>query len=155
MRHSASMVKWGQVNFTAVIRWWAVTCSLSHFQNNVPRLEIGCLHSSPGIWNLSRSCRNSNKIVQNNISVSLLHTSCTREHVLTHWGRDKMTTILQTTFWNAFYWRSRFVFWFKFHRILLPWPAVVQSRRDDHVTSYYLNQWWHSLLKHMWFTRPR
>ena len=34
---------------------------------------------------------------------------------LTHWGRDKMDTISQTIFSNAFSWMKIFEFWLKFH----------------------------------------
>ena len=34
---------------------------------------------------------------------------------LTHWGRDKMTTISQTTLSNAFYLMKMLEFWLKFH----------------------------------------
>ena len=35
--------------------------------------------------------------------------------VFTHWGRDKMATIFQTTFSNVFSFIERFVFWFELH----------------------------------------
>ena len=66
-----------------------------------------------------------------------------------HGGRDKMTTILQTTFSNAFSWQKMFEFRLKFHwtlflRVQLTifqhwfrwWLGAVQA------TSHYLNQWW-------------
>ena len=34
---------------------------------------------------------------------------------LTHWGRDKMSTIFQTTFSKAFSWKKMCQFWLKFH----------------------------------------
>ena len=35
---------------------------------------------------------------------------------LTHWGRDKMATISQTTFSNAFFWMKMYEFWLlRFH----------------------------------------
>ena len=34
---------------------------------------------------------------------------------LTHWGRDKMDAILQTTFWSTFSWMKMFEFRLKFH----------------------------------------
>ena len=34
---------------------------------------------------------------------------------LTHWGRDKMDAISQTTFWSAFSWMKMFEFRLKFH----------------------------------------
>ena len=38
---------------------------------------------------------------------------------LTHWGRDKMDAILQTTFWSAFSWIKMFEFRLKFHWSLI------------------------------------
>ena len=37
--------------------------------------------------------------------------------ILTHCDQDKITTILQTMFWNSFSWTTpvTFVFWFEFH----------------------------------------
>ena len=68
---------------------------------------------------------------------------------LTHWGRDKMDAISQTTFSSAFSWMKIFEFWLKFHWSLFPrvqltifqhwfrwWLGAVQA------TSHYLNQWW-------------
>ena len=37
---------------------------------------------------------------------------------LTHWGRDKMAAIFQTTFWNAFSWMKMFDFRLRFHGTL-------------------------------------
>ena len=34
---------------------------------------------------------------------------------LTHWGRDKMVAISQTTLWNASSWMEILEFWLKFH----------------------------------------
>ena len=68
---------------------------------------------------------------------------------LTHWGRDKMDAISQTTFWSALSWMKMFEFRLKFHwslflRVQLTifqhwfrlWLGAVQA------TSHYLNQWW-------------
>ena len=38
--------------------------------------------------------------------------------MLTHWGRDKMDAISQTTLSNAFLWMKMLEFWLKFHRSL-------------------------------------
>ena len=40
--------------------------------------------------------------------------------ILTHWGRDKMDAISQTTFSNAFSWMKIFEFRLKFHWSLFP-----------------------------------
>ena len=70
-------------------------------------------------------------------------------HILTHWGRDKMDAISQTTFPSAFSWMKMFEFRLKVHwnlflRVQLTifqhwfrkWLGAVQA------TSHYLNQWW-------------
>ena len=41
-------------------------------------------------------------------------------YVLTHWGRDKMAAIFQTTFSNAFSWMKMFKFLLRFHWSLFP-----------------------------------
>ena len=68
---------------------------------------------------------------------------------LTHWGRDKMDAISQTTFSRAFSSMKIVVFWLNFHWNMFPrvqltiiqhwfryWLGAVQA------TSHYLNQWW-------------
>ena len=40
--------------------------------------------------------------------------------LLTHWGRDKMDALPQTTFWSAFSWMKTFEFRLKFHLSLFP-----------------------------------
>ena len=69
--------------------------------------------------------------------------------ILTHWGRDKIDAILQTTFSSAFSWMKTFEFRLKFQWSLFLgvklsifqhwcrwWLGAVQA------TSHYLNQWW-------------
>ena len=69
--------------------------------------------------------------------------------LLTHWGRDKMAAISQTTISDAFFWIKMFEFPLIFHWSLFPmvqltiyqrwfrqWLGAVQA------TSHYLNQWW-------------
>ena len=36
-------------------------------------------------------------------------------HYLTHWSRDKMAAIFQTTYLKAFSWMKMYEFWLKFH----------------------------------------
>ena len=68
---------------------------------------------------------------------------------LTHWGREKIAAIFQTTFSNAFSWMKMFKFrlrflWSLFPRVQLTifqhwfryWLGAGQA------TSHYLNQWW-------------
>ena len=48
---------------------------------------------------------------------SMMLYCTTRGQCLTHWGWDKMATILQTTLWNAFSSIKKFKFRLKFHWI--------------------------------------
>ena len=79
---------------------------------------------------------------------------------LTHWGRDKMDAISQTTFSNAFPWMKIFEFRLKFHwslflRVQLT-PALVQimtwRRPGDKSLSEPMM---FSLLTHICVTRPQ
>ena len=69
--------------------------------------------------------------------------------IVTHWGRNKMAAIFQTTFSNAFSWMKMYTFRFRFHWSMFPWVQLtifqhwfrswlgaVQAR------SHYMNQWW-------------
>ena len=75
--------------------------------------------------------------------------TCSDVDTLTHWGRDKMVAIFQTTFSNGFSWMKMYEFRLTFHwslflRVQLTifhhwfrqWFGAVQ------VPSHYLNQWW-------------
>ena len=81
--------------------------------------------------------------------------SCTKpsiwhyQNCLTHWNRDKMDAISQTTFSSIFSWMKMSEFWLKFHWNLFPrvqlttflywfrlWLGAIRAR------SHYLNQWW-------------
>ena len=74
---------------------------------------------------------------------------------LTHWDRNKMVTILQTTFWNAFSWMQIGVFWLKYHWNFFPKAQLTiiqhwlgQWAGAAKETSHYLNHWWPSSLTH-------
>ena len=68
---------------------------------------------------------------------------------LTHWGRDKMAAISQTTFSNEFSWMKMYEFRLTFH---WSWFLGVQSTIFEHwfrqwlgadqASSHYLNQRW-------------
>ena len=67
---------------------------------------------------------------------------------LTHWGRDKMAAISQTTHTNAFSWIKMLEIWLIFH-----WSLFLMVKSTilhhwfwkwlgaDQATSHYLNQW--------------
>ena len=68
---------------------------------------------------------------------------------LTHWGRDKMAAISQTTLSNAFSWMKMLECRLKFHWSLFPRVQLTifqhwfrQWLCADQATSHYLNQWW-------------
>ena len=47
--------------------------------------------------------------------ISKCRPFCLSLTVLTHWGRDKMATIFQATFWNGFSWMKMYEYLLKFH----------------------------------------
>ena len=68
---------------------------------------------------------------------------------LTHWGRDKMAAIFQTTFSNAFPRMKIYEFRLKFHwSLFLRIQIIIVQHRfrswlgTNQATSHYLNQWW-------------
>ena len=82
--------------------------------------------------------------------------------MLTHWGRDKMTTISQTTISNVFTWKKMVIFVSRFHWNLFPRDKLTiflhwfrYRLGTVQATSHYLNQWWHILLTHIFVTRPQ
>ena len=69
--------------------------------------------------------------------------------LLTHWGRDKMSAISQTTLSNAFSWLKMLEFRLKFQWSLFPRVQLTIFKHwfrwwldADQATSHYLNQWW-------------
>ena len=70
---------------------------------------------------------------------------------LTHWCRDKIAAISQSTLSNAFSWMKLLEVGLKFHWSFFPKrpinniPALVQLmawHQANQATSHYLNQWW-------------
>ena len=64
---------------------------------------------------------------------------------LTHWGRDKMAAIFQTTFSNGFSWMKMYEFRLKFHWSLFQRAQLTIFQhwfRAYQATSHYLSQWW-------------
>ena len=69
--------------------------------------------------------------------VNMLIVTCIRKMLLlTHWGRDKMDAISQTTLSIAFSWMKMLEFWLNFH-----WSLFLRVQLTM-ATSHYLNQWW-------------
>ena len=68
---------------------------------------------------------------------------------LTHWGRDKMDAISQTTLSNAFSWMTMLGLRLEFHwNVFLRVQFIIFQHwfrywlGADQATSHYLNQWW-------------
>ena len=81
---------------------------------------------------------------------------------LTHWGRDKMAAIFQTTFSNAFSWMKMHEFCLRFHwTLLLRVKLTIFHHRfrkwlgADQATSHFFDRWWPCLLTHICVTRPQ
>ena len=55
-----------------------------------------------------------------------------RGNELTHWGRDKMAAIFQTTVSNAFSWMKLYEFWLKFHWSLSQGVQLTMFHRGLH-----------------------
>ena len=80
--------------------------------------------------------------------------------ILAHWGRHKIAAISQRIYSNTFSWMKMYAFWLRFHcncsykGPINHIPTLDQIMAwADQVTSHYLNQWWSSLLTHIYVTR--
>ena len=79
------------------------------------------MHLHPLRWHTGAWChaymRHSTglTLVQVMASAKPLPGSILLQWPLTHWGRDKLAAILQTTFSSAFPWMKAFEFWIRFH----------------------------------------
>ena len=132
---------------------------LYQFMWHIYQHPSGLLRSSKGLiatTTAAKMCMNKTagtKVKQNLIC---LHNSWIflwyRPHilfVLTHWGRDNMAAVSQTTLSNAFSWMKMLEFRLRFHWSLF---LRVQLTIIQHwfrkwlgagqATSHYLNQWW-------------
>ena len=81
------------------------------------------------------------------VAIVLIFTKTTL--TLTHWGRDKMATCFQTTFWNGFSWMKICGFCLAFHwRLFLMFELIIFQHwlrlwpGADQASSHHLNQWW-------------
>ena len=57
----------------------------------------------------------------------------------THWRREKMTAIFQTTFSHAFSWMKMYEFWSKFHWSLFVWVDILTTNKFHWFVIYILN----------------
>ena len=81
--------------------------------------------------------------------MSLILSLKLNDNALTHWGRDKMADIFQTTVSNAFSWMKMFKFRLRFQWSLFPRVQLTIFQHwvrwwlgAGQATSHYLNQWW-------------
>ena len=80
----------------------------------------------------------------------------------THWGRDNMAAILQTTCLDALSWMKILEIRFKFHWNLFPVVQLTiylywfrERLGGEQTTRHYQNQRWYSLPTYICVTRPR
>ena len=84
-----------------------------------------------------------------NTSKQLIMNTSKHVTLLTHWGRDKMAAVFQTTFSNAFSWMKMCEFRLRFHWNLFPMVQLTISQHwfrlwlgADQATSHDLNHCW-------------
>ena len=115
-------------------------------------------HAIWSITDLYESLKLLSRFIQNCLNMRYLLLA---SRSLTHWGRDKMAAISQTTFSNAFSWMKIYQFRLRFHWKFFPReeiyiPALVQimawRRRGDKPLSEPVMV---SLLTHICATRPQ
>ena len=68
------------------------------------------------------------------VSSAKWHPFCSSIDVLTHLSQDKMASITQTIFWDAFSWLKIFVFWLKFH-----WSSFLRVQLA--ISQHCFRQW--------------
>ena len=138
------------------MRYTCARIKVSSFMSIMERLcvrprDLSIICSSSIRTAVSRNmCEEHSRIVwDNSLHIQVLNywrkTVIRARCLLTHWGRDNMAAIFQTTFSNAFSWMKMFKFRLRFHpRVQLTifqhwfrlWLGAGQA------TSHYLNQWW-------------
>ena len=81
--------------------------------------------------------------------IGIHRSTATCGFLLTHWGRDKMAAVSQTTVWNAFSWMKMYQIWLRFHWSVIRREQITifqhwfrWSLGAVQATSHYLNRWW-------------
>ena len=135
---------------TGIILW--IRLANERWRYNVTSSLIGWAHTQNDLW---MSSMNYSQMDTNEPG----HLQLCK--ILTHWSWDKMAAILQTKHSTAFPKMKMYEFPLKFHWSLFPriqkqltiysysW-ALVKIMAWRQATSHYLNQWWLSLLTHMY-----
>ena len=130
-------------DITVILPWrWYHSFVLSHRFSLVTGHGIVYLQYWSDIW--CWSCMNILLIF-----MSVLSLNGVDGHILwTHWGRDKMADIFQTTFSNAFCWMKMYEFRLKFHwslflRVKLTiFQLWYRKWLGANQQNHYLNHWW-------------
>ena len=105
--------------------------------------SYGFLKRPPGVWH--RDVRQLHGTGGQRVPVETVG----HDAAVTHWSRERMAAISQTTFSNAFSWMKIYEFRLKFHWSLFPRVQLTifqhwfrQWLGADQATSHYMNQWW-------------
>ena len=112
-----------RVTCLVLYRW----CQLWGEQGQPEQQSAGCGQCPVQLWDLrppawpvesrpsltsASSCSGSRQVLRNYICHRWGHLG---PSLLTHWGRDKMAAVSQTTFLKTFSWMKMYEFWLKFH----------------------------------------
>ena len=89
-------------------------CNKMGLSFNFPLKIEEPVHQWPAQWGFGHLQQWSLSIINGS------HITENGEALLTHWGWDRMATIFQMTFSNAFSWMKIFKFWLRFHWSLFP-----------------------------------
>ena len=127
--------------------WWLLISIQKSVSVHVMTRWHGDTSNNTGFFRYQSVARSSqNGPVMHSIHVLLLSV---RQNWLTHWGRDKIDAISQTTFSNAFSWMKMHEFRLRFHwSLFLRFELTIFQYwfrywlGAGQATSHYLNQWW-------------
>ena len=141
------MVTYGQENFSEIwmkihnfsfmimqlkmlsVKWWAIFSwgrwINGWFVTYLPMILIPCLCQGPLLWcpginTMPIFCGFLTHWGENNVNIICLVYDIFKHISLTHWYWDKMSSIFQKTFSNAFSWMEMYKIRLRFHWILFP-----------------------------------
>ena len=153
--HIDGLTHWGRVTYICISK----LIIIGSYKSLSPGRRQAIIWTNAGILLIRTSGTNFNEVLSKieTFSFKKIHlkmpakwqTFCLSFNVLTHWGRDKVGAISQTTFSSTFSWMKMFEFRLEFHWSLFLrvqftifqhwfrwWLGTVQA------TSHYLKQWW-------------
>ena len=120
----------------------------------------GPINNIPALVQIMAWCRPGDKPLPEPMLVDIpTHICIIRPSELTHWGRDKMAAIFQTTFSDAFSRTKMYIIWLRFPWSLFPRVQLTifyhWFRQWLGLTSQCLYQCWYVLLTHICVTWPQ